>query len=93
MDAPGRPTLITATAVLSAKPAALTAIAVTAASAGQTIKIHDCTTTGAAAAGNEKFRLTTDAVQSVPMDEGAYFELGIVAVVSGGTPVATAVIS
>ena len=91
MDVPGRPTLVTATAVISAVPATVLAFIVGVAAAGQTVKLHDCKTTGAAGAGNEKMRIATDAVVSLPVGAGAYFENGIVAVVSGGTPVATVV--
>ncbi len=92
MDAPGRPTLVTANTVVSALPATAFSIIVGVAGAGQTIKLHDCTTVGAAAAGNEKFRIATDAVGDFDFgNAGAYFEKGIVAIVSGGTPVATVV--
>lgn len=91
MDAPGRPTLVTTTAVVSAVPASVFGVVVGVLAGTQTIKLHDCTTTGAASAGNEKFRIATDAVGSIPIIGGAYFEKGVVAVVSGGTPVATVI--
>lgn len=92
MDAPGRPKLVTASAVVSASPASVFSVTVGVLAASQTIKLHDCTTTGAAAAGNEKFRIATDAVGNVPIPGGAFFESGVVAIVSGGTPVATVVV-
>lgn len=93
MEVPGRPTLVTATAVISAKPGSVTSVIVGVVAAGQTIKLHDCTSTGAAGAGNEKFRIATDAVGSFPIPDGAYFEKGVVAVVSGGTPIATVTVA
>lgn len=92
MNAPGRPVLVTASAVVSAVPTSVTSITVGVLAASQTIKLHDCITTGAAAAGNEKFRIATDAVGNIPIPKGAFFALGVVAIVSGGTPVATVVI-
>jgi hypothetical protein len=92
MDAPGRPTLVTASAVVSAVPAVLSAVVVGVLAASQTIKLHNCKTTGAASGGNEMVRIATDAVGDFDFGPlGAYFDTGIVAIVSGGTPVATVV--
>lgn len=83
----GRPILVTATAVLAASPAKVGNVNLGVAAAGQTIKLHDCAATGDAAAGNLKGTFATDAVFGWELD--AYFAVGVVAVVSGGTPVAT----
>ena len=81
--------LVTATAVVQAGPCAVSNIIIGVPSAGQTIKLHDCKTTGAAASGNELVRIATDTVGSYFID--ARFAVGCVAVVSGGSPIATVV--
>ena len=78
-----RPVLVTASAVVSAIPATVGSLIVGIAAAGATVKLHNCTTTGAAAAGNLVGTFATDAVNPVFID--AYFDVGIVVIVSGGT--------
>lgn len=81
---PGIPTNVTASAVVSANPTVLHFVNVGVVAAGQTIKLHDCTTVGAAAAGNLKATVALDAVGSYAFE--ALFRDGLVAVVSGGSP-------
>lgn len=93
MGIPGRGVLVTATAVVSANPATVSAVVIGVLAASNTIKLHNCKTTGAAAAGNEVARIATDTVGDFDFGNlGAYFDQGVVAVVSGGSPVATVVL-
>lgn len=89
----GVPVHVTATAVVSPVPCTLFGVLVGVAAAGQTVKLHDCAATGDAAAGNLKATIALDAVDSYPVGtDGASFRVGLVAVISGGTPDITAVI-
>lgn len=84
MNAAGNPKNLAATAVVAAHPTTLRTVTVGVVAAGQTLKLHDCTTTVAAAAGNLRSTIALDAVGSYVFD--AAFRDGLVAVVSGGTP-------
>jgi hypothetical protein len=93
VNVPARPILVTSSAVVSAVPATAYSTAVGVASAGQTLKLHDCGAIGDAAAGNEKVRLATDAVGNVDFgNAGAFFAVGITAVLSGAGAVASVVV-
>lgn len=89
MRAGGNPTRFAASAVIAAHPTTLRQVVVGVVAAGQTVKFHDCTSTGAAAAGNLKATIALDGVVSVEL--GALFRDGLVAIVSGGTPDITVV--
>lgn len=80
----GRPVHVTASAVVFGAPADVGVLNVGVAAAGQTVKLHDCVTVGAASAGNLQGTFALDAVNSWFID--AFFAVGVVAIVSGGTP-------
>jgi hypothetical protein len=89
----GVPVHVTATAVVSANPTTLFGAVVGVAAAGQTLKLHDCAATGDAAAGNLKSTIALDGVEDFQFGtDGASFRVGLVAVVSGGTPDITVIV-
>lgn len=81
---PGRPFHITASAVIFAGPATVENLNVGMLAAGQTVKLHNCATVGAAGAGNLIGTFALDAVTGWHLN--AFFDVGVVAIVSGGTP-------
>jgi hypothetical protein len=89
----GSPTRVTANAVVSASPGYVSTVTVGHADAGQTLKLHNCATVGAAANGNCMFTIPLDTPQAWYLGEGGvHFDVGVVAIVSGGTPDCTVVV-
>jgi hypothetical protein len=85
--APARPTRVTASTVVSATSTTLYHVIVGVAAATQTVKLHDCAAVGDASAGNLKATIDLATVNAYPFGPpGAYFAVGLVAVVSGGSP-------
>lgn len=84
MNPAANPVRVTATAVVAGHSTTLQRVVVGVVAAGQTLKLHDCATTGAASAGNTKATIALDAVGCYEFR--AAFRDGLVAVVSGGTP-------
>lgn len=70
--------------VVSANPATVHGVVIGTEVAAQTLKLHDCATEAAAAAGNLVTTLKLDTRGSVPIC--VRFTKGVVAILSGGTP-------
>ena len=90
MSDTGTPAHVTASAVVFAGRAQLRSVVVGTAASGQTVKLHNCATTGAAASGNLVAQIDLGAAGSYLFGD-AVFDAGIVAIVSGGTPDITVV--
>lgn len=85
----GTPKYLTASAVVAARPATVGSVVVGVAAAAQTVKLHNCLAVVDAAPGNLVATLSLAAAQTYVLD--ALFTVGVVAVVSGGTPEITVV--
>lgn len=81
----GTPIRITASAVIATGPFVVNNVNVGVPATGQTLKLHNCTSVGAASSGNQLFTFALDDPQG-SWNLDARFDVGVVAIISGGSP-------